>query len=224
MIDEEYARLLARARISLVQIGLQTTNAAVEPTIRQNNLKLIAQNAMHFRNYNLPTVIDLIVGCPGDDLRGLRETIRFVTAELRPVAFRAYLLTVIPGTPLALLAQRRGTAWLHFDVVTKIVERSESFTGDQLQEMDAYANVAIAVYNYVRDAGIMPDDRHELLELIEDIVNYCGTSQTAVARRIRLDHQRATKGRDVRTVMKRLGRSVPREILVERALYGGAED
>ncbi|MBU5687826.1 MAG: radical SAM protein [Candidatus Aenigmarchaeota archaeon] len=157
-LDNEAINLLRQSNIREISIGIQTTNPNVPQWIRSNNIEKILSFLPLFSQYGIPLKVELIVGLPGDNSKGLRETFRFVIDEIRPTKIAAYHLTVIRGTPLhqILNGDEKGMPlWVHADENGKATE-SNSYSYEELQEMLAMAERWANLYNEARRNGYFP--------------------------------------------------------------------
>jgi len=99
-IDPEYVELIQDAGAEVTSIGIQTTN--------RKSLKMIRRQAMHDYQEAIELIlnefpnvpVDLIVGLPGDNLEGLKQTFRDVL-DMGFSTVNIFRLAVFPGTPLA---------------------------------------------------------------------------------------------------------------------------
>jgi radical SAM superfamily enzyme YgiQ (UPF0313 family) len=98
--DAEYAALVKDANAEITSVGVQTTNGAALSAIRRpafhERRRPIEVLLEHFPQ----TPADVIVGLPGDDPAGVRQTLRDVLA-LGFTRLNIFRLTVFPGTRLA---------------------------------------------------------------------------------------------------------------------------
>ena len=96
-IDAELAELFAAAGFSWFEIGLQSTNPrALQIMNRPTHLEQFVMGAQHLKQNGIVPAIDLIVGLPGDDLRGVSHSIEFVAEH--DLADDVQVFPRIPGT------------------------------------------------------------------------------------------------------------------------------
>ncbi len=157
-LTDETIECLSTANISKLIIGLQSTNPNVPSWLRSNNLAKVKQYLPQLSRRGVPSMIELIVGMPGDDFAGLRESLRFVIDEIQPTTVRAYHLTIIPGTLLhgILDADQKGSGfWVHADPVSSRAISANSYSGPELNRMLVYAMAITSLYNLLKDRGDM---------------------------------------------------------------------
>ncbi|MGD2096647.1 MAG: radical SAM protein [Desulfobacterales bacterium] len=98
-IDAELAALFAAAGFSWFEIGLQSTNPrALQIMNRPTRLKQFARGAHLLKQNGIVPAIDLIVGLPGDDLRGFSHSLEFVAEHDLADDIQVFPLLVLPGT------------------------------------------------------------------------------------------------------------------------------
>jgi radical SAM superfamily enzyme YgiQ (UPF0313 family) len=98
-IDAELADLFAGAGFSWFEIGLQSTNPrAIQIMNRPTRLKQFAKGAQLLKQNGIVPAVDLIVGLPGDDLRGVGHSLEFVAEHELADDIQAFPLLVLPGT------------------------------------------------------------------------------------------------------------------------------
>lgn len=149
-LNSNYLNLLVKAKITELQIGIQTINENVPFWIRKNNYKKIEENLKLLSTTTIKWRADLIIGLPGDDINGLRNSFKVVIENCKPTSIRAYKLSVIPGTPLynyALKEENRN--WIDWDIETTEIISSFSFNELELIEMIMLSNFYCGFYNYV---------------------------------------------------------------------------
>ena len=152
-LDEEFISLLADATIAELMLGLQTTNPSVPQHVRGNNFAKIMRYVPSLADRGVPWRAELIVGLPGDDMKGLRESFRFTIDELRPSTIRAYHLTAIPETQMfGLLNRAEDEHWIKANG-DLLVTSSNSFNEDELVSMLAYAGATMSRYEYLKRSG-----------------------------------------------------------------------
>jgi radical SAM superfamily enzyme YgiQ (UPF0313 family) len=185
-LDEEYVEELSQSNIAELMMGLQTTNPRIPKHVRGNNFRKILRFAPALSELGVPWRAELIVGLPGDDLTGLRESLRFTIDELRPLSVRAYHLTAIPGTQLHDLLNRTSeNYWIKAGDNLRVVS-SNSFDERHLEEMLTYAGAACSLYTFKRETlGRSPSFR-EMEDALSAILGD-GSDQGILAAFRRLD-------------------------------------
>jgi hypothetical protein len=112
-VDAQLADLFAAAGFTWFEIGLQSTNSkALKIMNRPTNIRRFAQGATLLKRKGIVPAIDLIVGLPGDDLRGFSRTVEFVIENDLQDDVQVFPLSVLPGTDFRLRSQELG---LHFE-------------------------------------------------------------------------------------------------------------
>jgi radical SAM superfamily enzyme YgiQ (UPF0313 family) len=150
-LDEEFVQVLAESNIEELLLGLQTTNASVPKHVRGNNFTKIMKFVPTLAERGVPWRAELIVGLPGDDLDGLKESLRFTIDELRPWSVHAYQLTAIPETQLfELIGQKQDQFWIQTDDRLRVTS-SNSYDESGLAEMLAFAGAATSRHFYLRE-------------------------------------------------------------------------
>jgi len=219
-IDQTFALLLAKSRISMVQIGLQTINPNVDIAMRRNNIPLIIKNIPYLHRYKVPFQLDLIIGFPGDNLTGFRESLRFVIEVCRPLTFRAHLLSVIQNTSLARMALEQGTKWLRFESRSGNVVESLSYSANELNNMLVYANLCVALYNYLNNHEWLNNESlYRKIGFFDHIFACVKTWQNSEREKLLYEGQKEHKMVIVNRLLNELGYCTPVEI-VEPKFYG----
>lgn len=153
-LDEEFISVLVDTNIRELLMGLQTTNPSVPKHVRGNQFEKIMRFVPHLAERGVPWRAELIVGLPGDDLAGLRESLRFTIDELRPWSVHSYHLTAIPETKLFELLDREDTdTWIKADGRLRVVS-SSSYSEVEMREMLAYAGAVTSLHAYCRAGGV----------------------------------------------------------------------
>lgn len=103
-IDEEKAKLIAsyKDRCDVwVELGLQTANDRTADLINRGYHRDCFEKAMEIlKEYDIPVVIHLIVGLPGEDISSVRETVEYVN-RFAPFGIKIHSIYVMRGTRLA---------------------------------------------------------------------------------------------------------------------------
>ena len=103
-IDEEKAKLIAsyKDRCDVwVELGLQTANDHTADLINRGYHRDCFEKAMEIlKKYDIPVVIHLIVGLPGEDISNVRETVEYVN-RFAPFGIKIHSIYVMQGTRLA---------------------------------------------------------------------------------------------------------------------------
>jgi len=153
-LDEEFISVLVDTNVHELLMGLQTTNPSVPKHVRGNQFEKIMRFVPHLAERGVPWRAELIVGLPGDDMAGLRESLRFTIDELRPWSVHSYHLTAIPETKLfELLDQVDTDTWIKADGRLRVVS-SSSYNEVEMREMLAYAGAVTSLHTHCRAGGV----------------------------------------------------------------------
>lgn len=107
LVDDELADMFANLNCSL-QIGLQTTDEEVSHLIgRRLDRKLFDEKVRMLASKGVAFGLDIIIGLPGDNLNKFRATVNHAIS-LMPSNIDCFLLSLLPGTELALRAEALG--------------------------------------------------------------------------------------------------------------------
>lgn len=152
-LDDETIDILSKSNIKEILVGIQSTNPNVPAWLRSNDLERVKKYLPQLSKRGIFSRMELIVGMPGDNYAGLRESMRFVIDEIHPMSVRAYHLTVIPGTPLHNIRDADitgGKLWIHADSVHSRATESNSYTHAELDIMLTYAIGMTSLYNTMK--------------------------------------------------------------------------
>ena len=146
-IDAELADLFAAAGFSWFEIGLQSTNPrALQIMNRPTRLKQFAQGAQLLKQNGIVPAIDLIVGLPGDDLRGVNHSLEFVAEHDLADDIQVFPLQVLPGTDFRLNSTELGLRFEKTPPYTLI--ESTTFAAEDLLLAFDHAEVRFDVVLY----------------------------------------------------------------------------
>ena len=146
-IDAQMAALFVAAGFSWFEIGLQSTNPqALEIMNRPTDTKRFAKGAQLIKERGIVPAIDLIVGLPGDDLRGFSRSVEFVAQNNLYDDIQVFPLSVLPGTDFRWNSNKLG---LRFDESPPytLIESPTFSKEDMLLSLD-YAEVRFDVVLY----------------------------------------------------------------------------
>ena len=145
-LDDEMIEKLSKANLTEIRIGIQTTNPNVPKWLRSNNLTSINNQLPKLSENGINWRGELIVGLPGDNFKGLKESMEFVE-NLKPSTYFCYPLTAIPNTPLYKIKDKTTeNYWFKSDEKGKVIE-TNSCSKEELIEMQEYANIKTNNYN-----------------------------------------------------------------------------
>lgn len=144
-IDDEMIELLSNANIKEIRIGIQTTNKKIPKWIRSNSIEKITTELPKLSRANVHWKAEFIIGLPGDDMKGLQESLRFAEEVLKPTEICCYPLTVIKDTPMFKMVDSQAEEWIRVDSENRAYE-SFSYTHSELIEMQNYAKKRMNSY------------------------------------------------------------------------------
>ena len=99
LLDEELVSLFAKLDCAL-QIGMQSTNPkALKLAGRAMNTEKFEHNVRLLAKYQVTFGLDVIIGLPGDDLKGFKKSIDDAIS-FKPTNVDIFLLSLLPGTVL----------------------------------------------------------------------------------------------------------------------------
>ena len=107
LLDDELAQMFADLNCSL-QIGLQSMDEEVSRLIgRRLDRKLFDEKVRLLSSKGVAFGLDIIIGLPGDNLNKFRNTVNHAVS-LMPSNIDCFVLSLLPGTDLALRADELG--------------------------------------------------------------------------------------------------------------------
>ncbi|MGW7547289.1 B12-binding domain-containing radical SAM protein [Streptomyces sp. NPDC054770] len=170
-LDDEFVDLLVESHIEELLMGLQTTNPSVPKHVRGNHFGKIMKYVPYLTARGIPWRAELIVGLPGDDMAGLRESLRFTVEELRPWSVHSYHLTAIPETKLFdLLDRTDDDIWIKADDKLRVVSAS-SYNERELRDMLVYAGAVTSLHAHLREQGVFDTPFEELDDRVARILS-----------------------------------------------------
>jgi radical SAM superfamily enzyme YgiQ (UPF0313 family) len=98
-VDLEYLSLAREAKVSITSIGVQTANPKALRAIERRGVDENIKKLELLLQYFPETPVDLIVGLPGDDLDGLKNTFKRVL-DLGFGNVNVFRLAALPGTKI----------------------------------------------------------------------------------------------------------------------------
>ncbi|MFA5013826.1 MAG: radical SAM protein [Candidatus Paceibacterota bacterium] len=108
-LNERTADLLKECNFTGLDMGLQSVNVtALEAINRKNNLEKFVTGINLLRERNIEFVIDIIIGLPGDTLRGFKRTLKFLKDNKCNDIQQTFLLSLLPGAKLRGEAEKYG--------------------------------------------------------------------------------------------------------------------
>jgi radical SAM superfamily enzyme YgiQ (UPF0313 family)/cytochrome c-type biogenesis protein CcmH/NrfG len=100
LLDQEFMALLKQAGISVVEIGLQSSNdAALRAVDRKQSMRKITDNVRYLQSIGIEVVFQLIFGLPEDTYEDYLDSLDFCVG-LDATKIEPYRLQLLPGTPM----------------------------------------------------------------------------------------------------------------------------
>lgn len=103
-ITEEIAELIASYKDKAdvwVELGLQTANDNTAKLINRGYDRLVFEKAMAIlMHYDIPVVLHLIIGLPGEGLEDVKETVEYIN-QFKLFGIKIHSIYVMQGTKLA---------------------------------------------------------------------------------------------------------------------------
>ena len=145
-IDDEAIELYKKANIEEIRIGIQTTNKNVPLWIRSNSLKHVNEELPKLSKNEINWRAELIVGLPGDDYNGLKNSISYIES-LKPTTYYCYHLTLIKGVKLySLVDNFENNLWITKDEFDRAYS-SSTYSHEELLTMLEYSDKKEKKYN-----------------------------------------------------------------------------
>ena len=102
-IDEDIAKLIAsyKSKVDVwVELGLQTASDKTADIINRGYHRHTFENAMKILEaYDIPVVLHLIVGLPGEDINDVKVTVEYIN-QFNPFGVKIHSIYVMRGTRL----------------------------------------------------------------------------------------------------------------------------
>jgi len=141
-LDGGLVRLLARAGVNSVEVGLQTTNPkALDLINRRFSPEEFLPGVRRLRDVGIRAVVDIIVGLPGDTLDDVKRSVDFLVAHEAFDDLKLYPLSVLPGTELRQRATDLGLRYRR-QPPYHVLETAE-MSGDEIREAFVYSEEAV---------------------------------------------------------------------------------
>lgn len=152
MLDDEFITILKNCNLEEMRFGIQTLNPNVPGWVRSNSINVITRELSKLKNERVNWRAELIVGLPGDNMEGLRNSMKVVVNDFQPTVLAAYHLTAIKGTKLYSLvdgSNKDKTQWLRVNDNSQAIA-SYSYTEEEFCEMARYSNGITSLYNLLK--------------------------------------------------------------------------
>jgi len=168
LLDDEYIELLTKTNLEEARLGIQTLNPNVPRWIRSNNIDIIQNQLSKLFDKQINWRAELIAGLPGDNFKGLKDTVRDVINKFQPTVLAIYHLTAIKGTRLY-----KSVDGTEKDFWLKINDKSQakeacSYSEQEFLQMAQYATALTVLYNLMKQhntqKSITYEQLHKLFE------------------------------------------------------------
>jgi radical SAM superfamily enzyme YgiQ (UPF0313 family) len=108
-VTQDYAHILYKAGIRLVETGLQSVTQQVLRNVRRTlNPDKFADGIKNLRNANIGIRTDIMAGLPGETEQSFTNTIQFIKRLQLENAVQVFCTQVLPGTELRKQASKFG--------------------------------------------------------------------------------------------------------------------
>lgn len=177
LLDSEFVEILEQTNLEEMRFGIQTLNPNVPAWVRSNSINIIQRELSKLKGRDINWRAELIVGLPGDDMTGLRDTMKTVITDFQPTVLAAYHLTAIKGTKMYSLVDGTGPEGLYLrcDENSQAIA-SHSYTEEEFKRMACYANSMTGLYNYLKKA--YPDRNVSFVGLEKFIIAHIQDADT----------------------------------------------
>jgi len=143
-IDLSLAEALARAGFTGFEIGLQTTNpSALACMNRHTDIGRFLTGVRHLQAAGIRPCVDLMIGLPGDDLNGFKNTVNFVIREGIHESVQVFFLSVLPGTQFR--SQHRKLGLVYQPRPPYTILSTPTFRPEDMREAFHYAEDALDI-------------------------------------------------------------------------------
>lgn len=106
-VNEDAIKLMKNTGIKSVEIGLQTINpVSLSEIHRKLNLANFVRGMKLLKDGKFESLIDLIIGLPGDRLEDIQRTLKFCKDKEYDVGRAPFVLEILPGTELKKCADK----------------------------------------------------------------------------------------------------------------------
>jgi len=138
----DLVRLLARAGVNSVEVGLQTTNPrALEVIHRRFSQEGFLTGVKLLRGAGIRAVVDIIVGLPADTLDDVKRSVDFLVEHEAFDDLQLYPLSLLPGTELRQRASDLGLRYRRKPPY--YVLETGQMTRDEIREAFVYGEEAV---------------------------------------------------------------------------------
>jgi radical SAM superfamily enzyme YgiQ (UPF0313 family) len=144
-LDQETVDLLAKAGVTFLEIGLQSTNPVTLKTIgRTTNFEKFENGINLLKKTKVQYVIQLIIGLPGDDLSTFKNSMDYVL-RLAPDKLQVFELQLLPGSALWDNAEQHGIQF--YLTPPHVVFQNNTFSFSDMVKAKLLFKEAFLIYN-----------------------------------------------------------------------------
>ncbi|MBO44575.1 MAG: hypothetical protein CMM28_12695 [Rhodospirillaceae bacterium] len=145
LLDKEIMNLLKEANITVIEVGLQSSNIDVMSAVdRKQSTKLISENVKYMQNLGIETVIQLIYGLPNETTNTYLDSIDY-GVSLDASKVEPYQLQLLPGTPMYKNSDLLGLNFVD-DGERRIIS-TRTMSEREVEEAGAIAELVQVFYN-----------------------------------------------------------------------------
>jgi|GEM_PF-1187256 len=145
LLDKEIMDLLKEANITVIEVGLQSSNIDVMSAVdRKQSTKLISENVKYMQSLGIETVIQLIYGLPQETTNTYLESIDY-GISLNASKVEPYQLQLLPGTPMYKAADLLGLNFV--DQGERRIISTPTMSEGDVEEAGATAELVQVFYN-----------------------------------------------------------------------------
>jgi len=152
LLDQEFMALLKEAGISVVEIGLQSSNdAALRAVERKQSMRKITENVHFLQSIGIEVVFQLIFGLPEDTYEDYLDSLDFCVG-LNPTKIEPYRLQLLPGTPMYENAALLGLEFV--DQGDRVIIRTRTMSKEDIERAEMLTRLLECFYDdkVARDA------------------------------------------------------------------------
>lgn len=152
LLDQEFMALLKQAGISVVEIGLQSSNdAALRAVERKQSMRKITENVHFLQSIGIEVVFQLIFGLPEDTYEDYLDSLDFCVG-LNPTKIEPYRLQLLPGTPMYDNAALLGLEFV--DQGDRVIIRTRTMSKEDIERAEMLTRLLECFYDdkVARDA------------------------------------------------------------------------
>jgi radical SAM superfamily enzyme YgiQ (UPF0313 family)/Flp pilus assembly protein TadD len=145
LLDKEIMDLLKEANITVIEVGLQSSNIDVMSAVdRKQSTKLISENVKYMQSLGIETIIQLIYGLPEETTNTFLDSIDY-GVSLDASKVEPYKLQLLPGTPMYKTADLLGLNFV--DHGERHIISTRTMSEGEVEEAGATAELVQVFYN-----------------------------------------------------------------------------